>query len=107
MFCARCGSQIDASASMCTGCGAPVVGGISPGGAAYGPSTETSTGLVIGSIICSLLALAFLPPLFGGIGLWLGSKVKKTNEGLGNGLMWCAGVCMVIGMILGALIFLS
>jgi hypothetical protein len=106
MFCARCGTQVDDSATFCGSCGAPASGGITPGGAAYA-TQDTSTGLVVGSIICSIVALIFIPPLFGGLGIWLSSKVKKTNEGLGSGLMWFAGLCLFGGMALGALIFLS
>jgi hypothetical protein len=62
---------------------------------------------VIGAVACSLVALIFIPPLFGGIGIWLGSRVKKTNEGLGTGLMALAGTCLVAGMILSALVFMS
>lgn len=106
MFCARCGSQMGESAGFCGSCGTPAAGGVSPGGAAYGATGDTSTGLVIGAIVCSVLALVFLPPLLGGIGIWLGSRVRKTNEGLGNGLMWFAGACLAIGMVFGALMFL-
>jgi hypothetical protein len=106
MFCASCGSQVNDVATFCASCGAAVAGRVSPAGVAYA-SQDTSSGLVAGAIICSLLALIFLPPVFGGLGIWLGSKVKKTNEGLGNGLMWMAGVCLVVGMAVGALIFLS
>lgn len=83
------------------------MGGVSPGGAAFGASAETSAGLVIGAIACSVLALIFMPPLLGGIGLYLGSRVRKTNEGLGTRLMWLAGGCLAVGMFFGALLFLS
>ncbi|HET8943547.1 MAG TPA: hypothetical protein VFO59_02075 [Dehalococcoidia bacterium] len=106
MFCARCGSHLGESAGFCNSCGTPAAGGVSPGGAAYGPATDSSTALVIGAIVCSVLALVLLPPVLGGLGIWLGSRVKKTNQGLGNGLMWFAGACLVAGMIFGALMFL-
>ncbi len=102
MFCATCGAQIDGSGGFCSSCGASVAAG-----ASNAASTETSSGLVIGAIACSVLALIFLPPISGGVGIYLGSRVHKTNEGLGTNLMILAGVCLVLGMLFGALLFLS
>jgi hypothetical protein len=80
---------------------------MSSGGAAYAAPAEASGGLVIGAIICAIVALIFLPPVFGGVAIWLGSKVRKTNEGLGTGLMVFSGVCLVVGMVIGALVFVA
>ena len=107
MFCAKCGTQINDSIGVCSLCGTAALGSVSPGGAAFAAPAETSAGLVIGAIVCSVLALIFVPPLLGGIGLYLGSRVRKTNDGLGTSLMWLAGGCLVVGMFIGALLFLA
>jgi hypothetical protein len=87
---------------ICSTCGLPASGSPSP---ALPVAQSSSTGLVIGAIVCAVVALAFIPPLFGGIALYLGSRVRKTNEGLGTRLMVFAGVCLVAGMVIGVMMF--
>ena len=68
---------------------------------------ETPQGLVIGAIVCSVLALLILPPLFGGIAMYLGYRVRETNEELGTNLMIVGGLSILIGAIIGIVVLTS
>ena len=60
------------------------------------------TQAIIG-IICSGIALLFLPPVFGITGIILGSiAIKKGRKALGITTVALAAVCMVLGAIFGA-----
>lgn len=60
-------------------------------------------GLMISSIICSILALGVIPPLFGGLALFLGYKAYKRDSGIGLVCMIVAGIALIAGIIFGAL----
>jgi hypothetical protein len=59
------------------------------------------------AIICSLVALIVLPPIFGGIAIWQALRVKKHNPDTGNMLLAAAIVCTIAGMIIGAFVWTS
>lgn len=68
-------------------------------------NNKSKTGwLCFSSIILAITALVFIPPLLGGLGIYLGYKVKKYgNEGTGTTLMIVNSACMILGMFLGAI----
>ena len=68
---------------------------------------ETPQGLVIAAIVCVVLALLILPPLFGGIAMYLGYRVRATNQELGTNLMIAGAVAIVIGAIIGIVVIAS
>lgn len=61
------------------------------------------TGLMIGSIVCSVLALGILPPLFGGLALFLGYQAYKRDSGIGQVCMVIGGIALIVGIVIGAL----
>lgn len=54
------------------------------------------------SVVCALISLMFLPPIFGAIAIYFGYSVKKTSPNKGYALMVFGGVCLIIGAIVGA-----
>lgn len=70
------------------------------------PTPEGRPGLTAGvwSIICAALALFFFPPVFGILGIYLGHRAKKKGRiTLGTVGIALSIVCMILGMIIGAL----
>ncbi len=59
-------------------------------------------------IAFAVIALVFLPPLFGGLGMLFGHLARrKGSETGGLVTMYISGVAMVLGIIFGALVALS
>jgi formate hydrogenlyase subunit 3/multisubunit Na+/H+ antiporter MnhD subunit len=65
--------------------------------------SKRPTGLMIGSIICSVLALGIFPPLFGGLAIFLGYQAYKRDSGIGQVCMIIGGIALIVGIIVGAL----
>jgi hypothetical protein len=126
MNCPSCGQPVAEGLSSCPFCGNVMPGGPdapasstpattdAPDAPTSTPSTltpaakeETPQGLVIGAIVCSVLALLILPPLFGGIAMFLGYRVRATNEELGTNLMIVGGLSILIGAIIGIVVLTS
>jgi hypothetical protein len=61
-------------------------------------------GLWIGlGIAAALISILFVPPLFGGLGIFFGYLARKNGSQTGGVvIMIVAGICLVFGMILGA-----
>jgi hypothetical protein len=59
------------------------------------------------SIILSLVALAFLPPVFGAAAALVALRIRKVHKATGDGLLRLAGVCTGAGMIIGGAIALA
>ncbi len=55
------------------------------------------------SLLSSLLATFFLPPLLGGMGIYFGYQAYKRDAKVGTVCMAIAGVATIIGFIMGAL----
>lgn len=66
-------------------------------------SPKKPIGLMIGSIICSILALGVIPPLFGGIAIFLGYQAYKRDSGIGIVCMTIGGIALIVGIVFGAL----
>lgn len=55
------------------------------------------------AFVFAAIALLFCPPLFGVAGIVLGAIGHSKGDPLGKWAIGAAAVCMVVGMILGAL----
>jgi hypothetical protein len=82
------------------GYGAPGYG--APG---YGGAQQTSNGLAIAGIICGAIAFLFLPIILGPIGLILGGIAKSRGQRLANAALIVSGLGLVLGLILGIIVF--
>lgn len=58
-------------------------------------------GLMISSIICSVIALAFAPPLFGGLAIYLGYLAYKRDSSIGQVCMTIGGIALIVGVVIG------
>ena len=67
-------------------------------------SPKKPIGLMIGSIISSIIALGLIPPLFGGLAIFLGFQAYKRDTGIGQICMGIGGVAMLAGFIIGFII---
>lgn len=65
-------------------------------------SAVRPTALMIGSIVCSVVALGLLPPLFGGLAIFLGYKAYQRDAGVGQVCMTIGGIALIVGFIVGA-----
>ena len=65
----------------------------------------SATGFVIGSVILAIVALFFFPPLFGIASIILGYLAYKRNHTAGVISMLVGLGCMIIGLILGFLVW--
>ncbi len=68
----------------------------------YQPASSP-TGWMVASIICSVIAIAIIPPLFGGLAIFFGYQVYKRDPRLGQVCMTIGGMALLIGVIVGAL----
>jgi hypothetical protein len=58
-------------------------------------------------IVFAIIALVFLPPLFGGLGILFGYLARRKGSKRGGLVtMYISGNAMVIGMIFGAVVAL-
>jgi hypothetical protein len=58
-------------------------------------------------IVFAIIALAFLPPLFGGLGILFGYLARRRGSKSGGLVtMYISGSAMVVGMIFGAVVAL-
>jgi len=110
-FCSACGRTICAQCRMvqegrtyCSNCfqqrfaGAPVMG-------IPVDQKKSATGFVVGSSICAAISVLLLPPLFGIAGIVLGYFAFRRNRKAGTICMIVSGVCMVVGIIFGILVW--
>jgi hypothetical protein len=72
-----------------------------------GNAAEVSEPLKWGSILLSVLALAFLPPVLGGAAAFMALKVRKVNKAAGDALLRLAVGCTVAGMVIGGAVALA
>lgn len=104
--CRQCGTGKPGNASFCVGCGSPFENGIAlQSGPQPVVAAQPWQAWLAG--LCALLATSVLPPLLGGVALFLGFQTKKWNRDLGNRLITAAVACTAVGMVLGALMVTS
>jgi hypothetical protein len=91
-----CGTGVDPESKFCPECGDELESAKD----AKESYLSKKSWLII-SIFTSLVALIFIPPVFGLAGVFSGYQVFKTNEEQGIVLMIFGGVCLVGGMLIG------
>ena len=113
MFCQNCGQQNAEGAGFCSNCGgrsdgsySPPAPGAMPTFVPPSPSTP-GNGLSTVGIILGALAFIILPIVFGPAGLICGAIAKSKGESRAVVAMAVSGAGLVVGMILGALVFAS
>jgi predicted nucleic acid-binding Zn ribbon protein len=109
MICPFCKREVEINKTMCPHCGRPLPQEHVEQSQKQWMSHEQSyhRAFIVMSIIAAIIAIFFLPPLFGGFGFWCGMRVKKVNMALGSGLMLLNAACLVTGMIWGMVNYLT
>jgi FtsH-binding integral membrane protein len=60
------------------------------------------TGLIIGSLLCSVVALGIVPLLFGSLAIFLGYRAYHKDAAMGRACMFIGGAALIIGVVVGA-----
>lgn len=68
---------------------------------------QEAIGFGVSALICGVVALIFVPPLFGILGVVFGFKTTKRNIVIGLGLIFFCVICMIIGFVNGFNAFLN
>ena len=68
------------------------------------PASQSNVLSIIG-IVCGVVAVLIAPIIFGPAGLILGGIAKSRGERLSTIALIVAGVGMVLGFVLGALVY--
>ena len=127
VFCSKCGTNAGSGSKFCPSCGqtlslenhTPVINTSPPTSPSYPqqPTASTSfsqnnyqqnnsqSGLVTGAYICAAMSLLFIPILFGPLGVVLGVIANSNGDERGSTAAIISGVCTVLGMIIGMLVF--
>lgn len=64
----------------------------------------SKSGYLALGVVCAIVALLFLPPVFGLVSIFAGVQLfRKFDEGLGLAIIILGAACLVFGMILGYL----
>lgn len=69
------------------------------------PQQAPGNGFSIAGIVCGAIAFLFCPPLFGLAGLVLGAVARSKGEPKANVALTVSAIGLVVGMIVGALLF--
>ena len=96
--CTSCGAPLMDNAQFCPTCGANVASV-----SASSQPVNRPVGWMIASIICSVLAIGAVPPLFGGLAIFFGYQAYKRDAGIGRVCMAIGGVALIVGFVSGAL----
>jgi hypothetical protein len=75
------------------------------GGHAGGEVAHAPPSMLAVSIICAIISLGVVPPLFGAIALYAAYRVYRQDPGKGAPLLWLAGGCALAGMVIDALMW--
>ena len=70
-------------------------------------ATNSKQGFAIAGLVCGLIAFLFVPPLFGTLGIVFGAISWKSGNKLGLAATVISIAGLVIGMIVGAIVFTS
>ncbi|MFW6318554.1 MAG: zinc ribbon domain-containing protein [Bacillota bacterium] len=98
--CPNCGNAIDDDATFCTECGHNLTTNIS-----QSASKWVNVFPLIG-IIFALVALVLFPPVFGGLGIFMGFQTKKYHkDSVGTTVIIISAICLIAGMIIGYISF--
>lgn len=107
-FCSSCGAKLNEGVKFCQDCGKQVNmesnGNAQTAATVQTPSASSdSIALMAFGYISAFIGLFFIPPLFGGIGVFLGYLLKKRNDVQGRYLMIASGAAIIIGFMFGFL----
>jgi hypothetical protein len=69
--------------------------------------SDSKQGLAIAGLVCGIIAFLFIPPLFGTLGIVFGAISWKAGNKLGMAAAVISIAGLVIGMIVGAIVFTS
>ena len=69
--------------------------------------TAAGRGYSVAAFVCAAAAFLVFPIVFGPLGIALGVVANKKGDPLGKWAAITAGVCMVAGMVIGALLLAS
>ena len=112
MFCQKCGQQNLETAGFCSKCGnqmgafTPPMPGAMPQYFAPSPSTA-GNGFSTAGIILGVIAFLFIPIIFGPAGIILGAIGMSKGESKGGVAIAVSAAGLVLGMLLGVLVFAS
>jgi membrane protein DedA with SNARE-associated domain len=83
--------------------------GGTPGYGAYPPARPQSSSNTLSTlgIVFGAISFLFFPILFGPIGIVLGAVAKSRGESKATTALWVSILGLVIGMIIGALVWSS
>ena len=101
MYCKHCGAELIEGADVCMNCGRLVEN--QQRSTVNESRAGSTTAFVVFGFIFAVIALFFFPPLFGGLGIWFGVKVKTEQESTGTVIVIVNIICMVFGIIFGIL----
>jgi hypothetical protein len=68
---------------------------------------DSKQGLAIAGLVCGIIAFLFIPPLFGALGIIFGAISWKAGNKLGMAATVISIAGLIIGMIVGAIVFTS
>lgn len=99
VYCSTCGEEIRREAEVCTNCGVKNNAGSGK------ETTIGKTGYIIMGVITALIALIFVPIVFGAISIFSGVQVyQRWDEKWGILIIILGGVCLAFGVIIGAFV---
>lgn len=102
MECPNCGNTIKEDTLTCDECGHV----INKDNQQPKKPSKGSIAIPITGFLFALIALVLFPPVFGGLGIFMGFQTKKhRNDKLGTIVIITSAICLVIGMVLGFLTF--
>ncbi len=105
LHCPACDKENLPAANFCLSCGASLSS--RAGGSGQAPQNldpASGTMFTLLSIPFAIASLFLFPPLFGGIGIFLGYKAKQAgNEAGGIAMMVVSTACLLFGMLSGFL----
>lgn len=102
MFCSECGEIIRKRAEICPKCGVRT----STEDVDEKDSRIGKGGYLLIGAVSGLVALIFFPPVFGLISIICGVQLfRKYSELIGFAVMGWGGVSLILGVILGALLW--
>lgn len=99
-YCRSCGEIIKREAEICPHCGVR-----SSGHSDQDPDSKLGkSGYTALGIVTAVIALFFVPILFGAISMFSGYQISRNwSEQLGIGIMILGGVSLILGVIFGVL----
>lgn len=96
VYCSSCGESINQKAEFCPHCGVSNQTGDEK------DSKIGKTGYIAIGVVSALIALGFVPIVFGALSVFSGWKVYSNwNEWWGIGIMALGGVCGLLGIVIG------